>query len=230
MRARYSVIIVVILFLAVALPLYGGDNITITGRITAIDNNPVAGAEVYLYSSANTRKPADFISPKTTADGIYRMVVPKAGYKAIARIKKGERYGPLMPGDRHSGEPVNVIPDEESTVSMDFIVADMQELAQKRAKDRTELIEISGKVSTDGRVIANAYVFARTGRIAATIPEYISAWTDSEGNYRLRLPKGVYYLGAATEFPPPEGSVELKEVTISEGNLPVAINLQLPVK
>lgn len=230
MTVRLAAIIVAVSSLFTALPLYGDDNITITGHITSIDSNPVAGAEVYLYSSANTRKPADFISPRSTADGSYRMIVPKAKYKAIARIKKGERYGPLMPGDRHSGEPVNVLPEEESAITLDFTVADMQELAQKRAKDRLELTEIRGKIKADGKVIASAYAFARTGKIAATIPEYISSWTDAEGNFSLKLPKGVYFLGAAMEFPPPDRATELKEVTITVGNLPVAINLQISVK
>lgn len=230
MTTRLTVIIAAAFILAAATTLYGEDNITITGRITSIDSSPVAGAEVYLYSSANTRKPADFISPRTAIDGVYRMIVPKARYKAVARIKKGERYGPLMPGDRHSGEPVAVIAEGENTVALDFTVADMQELAQKRTKDRLELTEVRGKISADDKVFAPVYVFARTGKIALAIPEYISAWTNAEGNFSLKLPKGEYHLGAAMEFPPPEGAAGFKEVTIAEGNLPVTINLQLPAK
>ncbi|NJD90582.1 MAG: carboxypeptidase regulatory-like domain-containing protein [Geobacter sp.] len=230
MTSRLTAIIAVVITLSAAVPACGGDNIIISGRIMSIGSNPVSGAEVYLYVSDNTRKPADFISPKTATDGIYRMVVPKTRYKAVARIKKGERYGPLMPGDRHSGEPVTVIPDEENAITLDFTVADMQELAQKRTKDRLELTEIRGKISAGGKVIASAYAFARTGKIAATIPEHISSWTDAEGNFSLKLPKGEYFLGAAVEFPPPDMAMELKEVTVKDGDLPVAINLQLPAK
>jgi hypothetical protein len=206
------------------------ETITISGTISSISGKPVSGAEVYLYSSANTRKPADFISPKTSPAGTYRMVVPKAPYRAIARLKKGERYGPLMPGDRHSGEPVRIAPDDEKELTLDFTVADMQELAQRREKGREELAEISGIVTEAGKSIASIYVYARTGRLAATQPEYFSGWTGSDGRYRLKLPPGHYFLGLATEFPPPENGAGLREVMIEAGKLPVAIDLQLPLQ
>jgi len=206
------------------------ETITISGKITSISGDPVAGAEVYLYSSGNTRKPADFISPKTSPAGIYRMIVPKAPYQAVARLKKGERYGPLMPGDRHSGEPVKIMADEEKELTLDFTVADMQELAQQREKGREDLAEIAGTVTASGKGIASIYVYARTGRFAATLPEYFSGWTGTDGRYSLKLPPGHYFLGMATEFPPPETAAELQEVTISAGKLPVAIDLHFPLQ
>jgi len=210
--------------------LQAEENLTVSGKISSISGEPVAGAEVYLYSSGNTRKPADFISPKTSPAGIYRMVVPKAPYRAVARLKKGERYGPLMPGDRHSGEPVSIVPDEEKELTLDFTVADMQELAQRREKGRDELAEIAGTVTASGKSIASIYIYARSGRLAATLPEYFSAWTGADGRYSLKLPPGHYFLGMATEFPPPENAAELKEVTISAGKLPVAIDLHFPLQ
>lgn len=206
------------------------DNIVISGRIASLGGEPVAGAEVYLYSSANTRKPADFISPKSSAAGTYRMVVPRAKYRAVARLKKGERYGPLMPGDRHSGEPVSITPDDEQAVTLDFTVADMQELAQRGTKGREDLAEIAGTISATGNSLPAVYVYARTGRLTATLPEYFSGWADANGRYRLKLPPGRYFLGLATEFPPAESAAELKEVTIAAGKLPVAIDLQLPLQ
>jgi hypothetical protein len=206
------------------------NNLTISGKISSINGEPVAGAEVYLYSSGNTRKPADFISPRTTVTGHYRMTVPKAAYRAVARLKKGERYGPLMPGDRHSGEPVRIVPDEEQELTLDFTIADMQEMAQRREKDRELLAEISGTVTTDGKSIASVYVYARTKRTASTLPEYFSGWTAADGRYSLKLPQGQYFLGLATEFPPSETAAILKEVLISADKLPVAIDLQLPLQ
>ena len=210
--------------------LPAGENLTISGKISSINGEPVVGAEVYLYSSENTRKPADFISPKTTPTGVYRMVVPKAVYRAVARLKKGERFGPLMPGDRHSGEPIKIVPDEENELTIDFTVVDMQELAQRRTKDRQELAEISGSVTAAGKSIASVYVYARTGRLAATLPEYFSGWTGADGRYSLKLPPGHYFMGMATEFPPPETTAELKEAIIPEGILPVAFDLQFPLQ
>jgi hypothetical protein len=230
LRALLATILNVTLIMTMPIAVMAGEHIVISGTITSITGEPVAGAEVYLYAAENTRKPADYISPKSGQDGVYRITAPKARYKAIARIKKGERYGPLMPGDRHSGEPVNIIPDEENELTLDFTVADMQELAQRREKELEELAQISGKVSSPGKRIQSVYVYARKEAISASLPEYFSGWAGTDGRYSLKLPPGRYFLGVATEFPPVDTTAELKEVTISLGKLPVAIDLQLPLQ
>jgi len=207
------------------------DTFTLQGKITSLGGDPAADAEVYLYLSKNTRRPADFISPKTGVNGTYRLVLPRAEYWAVARVKTGERFGPLMPGDRHSGEPVRISPDGESELTQDFIVADMQELAQKREKSREELVELSGSLTdAEGRPVAGAYVYARTGMLTATLPEYFSAWTDESGKYRMKLPPGHYYLGSASTFPPPAAASGLREAELAVGKIPVAIDLQLPLE
>ena len=217
---------------ALLLPNSGAaaDNMVISGRITDLDGKPVAGAEVYFYTSGNTRKPADFISPKATTDGDYRITLPKAGYLAIARLKKGERFGPLMPGDRHSGEPALIKPDDESEITLNFTVADMQELAQRRDKGREELAEVGGRLESGGKPVAAAYAYARIGRLTATLPEYFSNWTGSDGQYRIMLPPGRYFIGTATEFPPPDDARQLQEIEVPRGNLAVAKDLQISVK
>lgn len=212
-----------------AATLYGAESaFTLQGVVTTLSGEPVADAEIYVYSSANTRRPADFISPKSGKNGAYRLVLPKASYWGVARIKKGERFGPLLPGDKHSGEPVKIDPDTEASLTLDFNVADMQELAQRREKGCAELMEIAGTVTSAGKGIEGVYVYARVGRITVTVPEYISGWTDAAGNYRLKLPPGKYLLGSDRLFPPAGISSNLLEIDISVGKLPVAINLQLP--
>lgn len=207
------------------------DTFILQGKIASLDGEPVTDAEVYLYVSKNTRRPADFISPKSGGTGAYRMVLPVGTYWAVARVKKGERFGPLMPGDRHSGEPVRIAPEGDAELVQDFVVADMQELAQKKEKNREELVELSGTLTNaEGKGVAGAYVYARTGQLTATLPEYISAWTDESGRYRLKLPPGHYYLGSATIFPTPGGTAPFREVELSAGKLPVAIDLQIPVE
>lgn len=214
-----------------AISAIAADRFTLRGTISSLGGDPVADAEVYLYASKNTRRPADFISPKSGPDGTYRMVLPQGSYWAVARIKTGERFGPLMPGDRHSGEPVRVAPEGDDELIQDFTVADMQELAQKREKSREELIELSGTITdADGKGVAGAYAYARTSLLTATLPEYISAWTDESGRYRLKLPPGHYYLGSATVFPTPAKTAPFKETELHSGKLPVAIDLQLPVE
>jgi len=206
------------------------DTFTLQGVISGISGEPVKDAELYIYGTPNTRRPADFISPKTGGTGVYRLVLPKAVYWGVARVKKGERYGPLLPGDRHSGEPVRIDPDSDPLLTLDFTVADMQELAQKREKGLDELVEISGIITRDGKAAAEVYLFAQSGNITATLPEYFSGWTDESGRYTMKLPPGSYHIGCETEFPPPANSVAIQMITVTAGNLPVAINLQLPLK
>lgn len=209
---------------------YGAEEtFTLKGVVSTLAGEPVQDAEVYLYSSGNTRRPADFISSKSGRDGVYRLVLPRAAYWGVARIKKGERFGPLQPGDKHSGEPVKIEADAEKSVTLDFTVADMQELAQRREKGREELVEISGTVTSNGTGVAGAYVYARSGIISATLPDYFSGWTDSSGKYRLKLPAGSYFLGCDKSFPPAETSSNLHEIALTAGKLPVAIDLQLPL-
>lgn len=220
--------------LILSAPLFGAsadDTFTLQGVVSTLSGEPVQGAEIYAYASGNTRRPADFISSKSGRDGVYRLVLPRASYWGVARIKKGERFGPLQPGDKHSGEPVKIDPDMEKTVTLDFTVADMQELAQRREKGREGLLlEISGTITAKGTAVAEAYVYARTGRLTATLPEYFSAWTDPAGKYSLKLPAGTYFLGCDKIFPPVDNRANLQETTVTAGNLPVAINLQLPVE
>lgn len=207
------------------------DAFTLQGVVSTLSGEPVQDAEVYVYSSSNTRRPADFISTKSSKSGEYRLILPRATYFGVARIKKGGRFGPLQPGDKHSGEPVKIEPYTEKSVTLDFSVADMQELAQRRVKGRDELLmEISGTVTSHGAAVADAYVYAKSGRISATLPEYFSGWTDGTGRYRLRLPAGNYFLGCGKIFPPAGNSNFLQEIELTAGKLPVAINLQLPAE
>lgn len=206
------------------------DIFTLEGVVSTISGEPAQDAEVYIYSSSNTRRPADFISPKSGKNGVYRLILPRATYWGVARIKKGERFGPLQPGDKHSGEPVKIEADTDTSVTVDFTVADMQELAQRRGKERGEpLIEISGMITSNGRPVAGAYLYAKSSRINTNLPEFFSGWTDATGKYRLKLPPGSYFLGCDKTFPPADASNNLHEITVTAGELPVAINVQLPL-
>jgi hypothetical protein len=194
------------IFLAILLTIHasGEAAFTLNGIITDISGTSVGDAEVYLYRTTNTRRPADFISPKTSNDGRYRLVVPAGTYWAVARIKQGERYGPLQTGQRHSGEPVQIIAGEEPVTSVDFTVADLREMALKQLKGSVDAIIVSGIIrDQEGKPVANAYGYARREQLQASSPEFISAWTGTDGRFTLQLPSGDYFWGAAREFPAP---------------------------
>lgn len=232
MKISILPIIIFCILLAAPLAATGADaTFTLQGVVSTLSGEQVPDAEIYLYTSANTRRPADFISPRSSNNGVYRIILPRATYWGVARIKKGGRYGPLMPGDKHSGEPVKIDPETEPSIFLNFTVADIQEIAQRREKGREQLIELTGMITTpDGKAVEGAYVYARIGRVSAPLPGYFSGWTDASGKYVLKLPPGSYLLGCDRTFPPDGTSSSLQEVELTPGKLPVSINLRLPLE
>ncbi|HEY5973440.1 MAG TPA: carboxypeptidase-like regulatory domain-containing protein [Geobacteraceae bacterium] len=234
MKARVLSIIVVMTLLFTTYPMTAANSagaVRLHGVVTDPAGQPVADAEVFLYTSSNIRRPADFISPKTDRSGRYAIEIPQGDYWVVARIKRGERYGPLQSGDRHSGEPVHLQPADMAEMALDFAVADLRELAQRRQIGGTALVTISGRVVTrTGEPVPGVYVTASTRQSTIELPAYVSSWTDVDGNYALAMPPGNYYLGIEKNFPPTHDYSSVMEIRVVAGNLPVAIDLTMPVK
>lgn len=206
------------------------ETFVLTGQIMDIDAKPVAGAELFVYDSAITRRPADFISARTGQDGRYSLTLPRKKVWTVARVRSGDKFGPLLPGDRHSGEPLLLEPDETGALHQDFTVVDIREAVRQKQKVRSDFLSVTGHVvDQSGKPLRNAYVFAHSKRIVRGIPEHISAWSDESGAYTLYLPPGLYYLGASTIFPPPQGSSAGRELVLGTGKNAVAIDVKLPL-
>lgn len=175
---------------------------TLSGRILDINRQPVAGAEVYLYTNSDIRRPADFISAPSDQDGRYRVLLPPGEYWAAARLRtNGAQFGPLMPGDKHSAWPVEIEIDADKQAQNDFVVVNLREAA-RLVKKTEKVFKIQGEILGPGRKpVANAYAYANRSQSPTRLPDYLSAWTDDSGRYTLFLPKGTYYLGWATDFP-----------------------------
>jgi len=199
----------------------------IRARIHDITGKPVQGVKIFLYESSNVRKPADFISEGSDAAGKAVVTVPKGIYRAVARLKKGALYGPLMPGDKHSGEPVEIDCSEDGETETDFVVADIREIGQKKRTSNAETIRLSGRIlDQEGNPVAQAYAFAHSGKEIEYVPEYLSTWTDQNGNYTLYLPAtGSFFVGSARQFPPAPKPSELKEFRPEAGKLDIATDL-----
>lgn len=174
------------------------------GMVVNSGGKAVEGAEVFIYDSPNVRRSADFISAKTDKDGEYSVVLPEGKYWAVARFRKGGlRYGPLMPGDKHSGEPAE-IEFSSGGHQMNFIVADLQETASmNKKKTGGDYIKIKGRIiDKNGLPVKMVYAIANKNKEFSAVPDYISTWTDDDGYYTLYLPRGEYYVGYASAFPP----------------------------
>ncbi len=208
-------------------PAAGADELAVfQGRVMDIEGNAVTGVSLFVYNSPQVKRPADFISAETAHDGRFRMSLPPGTYWAVARLKKGEKYGPLMPGDKHSGEPEKLELLSGAAVNKDFTVADIREAARLMKKTRNDIVKIQGRIIDDkGMPVHDAYVIAwRDGRISR-YPDYLSAWTGEQGSYSLYLPRGKYSFGAATSFPPGRDDSEQRVVPVETDMAGVDVRL-----
>lgn len=201
-------------------PAVAQENETFTGRVVDVSQQPVAGAAIFVYNSGNIRRPADYISAPSDTTGRFQLILPAGHYWAVARVRLGEeKYGPLLPGDRHSGAPLEIDITAGDTLEEEFVVADLKETSQLAVKLDTSFFHIEGRLLTkEGEPVANGYAFARLNPAGKGIPEYVSAWTDGSGVYTLFLPPGTYWLGLAQTFPPGPETVPWQKVTIDNPN------------
>lgn len=199
------------LFLAVlclcSAPAKGSSaDFVLKGRILDTHGNPVEGGEVFIYDSARTRRPAEFISPRTGRDGFYRIVLPAGKYWVVARVRSDERYGPLTPAGLHSGEAQEIGGVAGEGPVRDFIVAEVRGLAPNQRKSGEECRSVEGRIlDKDGKPVPNSYAFARKKEHSTALPDFISPWSDGEGRYTLCLPPGNFFMGASTTYPPADG-------------------------
>lgn len=189
------------------------ENFVLRGQIVDTANRPVAGAEVYIFDSANVKRPADFISNRTGSDGFYRVAMPSGHYWSMAILRtSGASFGPLAKEDKHSGEPLEI---DSAAIELikDFTVMDLREAARANQKRSESVVKITGHIfDSDGLPVAMAYAFADPRQKSGTIPNYISAWTETDGSYILYLPAGKIFIGANKDFPPPSDYLMTKEV------------------
>ncbi|HEX9079573.1 MAG TPA: carboxypeptidase-like regulatory domain-containing protein [Desulfuromonadaceae bacterium] len=182
--------------------------LVLEGRISDSDGKPVEGGEVFIYNSPKTRRPADFISPRSDSAGHYRTEIPAGRYWVVARVRDGAAYGPLAFGKRHSGEAQEIEGDAGSSVTADFTVADVREMARNRQKSGDDFRLVQGRIlDGEGKPVRGAYAFARPEGVKTGLPLFVSPSSDEEGRYVLYIPPGRACVGAAVAFPPEEGAL-----------------------
>jgi hypothetical protein len=141
-------------------------------------------------------------------------MLPPGKYWAVARLKQDGTYGPLMPGDKHSGEPreLEILPTGASET--EFVVMDIREAGQKKRTEAAGTRVVTGRVTTaSGTPVPMVWVYAHRSKTIAGMPEYVSAWTDLEGRYKLHVAASdLVFIGVAKDFPP---IGELVPVTVS---------------
>ncbi len=183
-------------------PAIALENSVLKGRVTDVDGKAVKSAELFIYRTTDTRRPADFISARTDTLGRFSMTVPAGKWWAVARLRKGEKYGPLATGDKHSGEPLEIELEAGKVIEKDFKIADIREAARLVRKTREDYYKLTGRIiDHKGAPVAYVYAIAARSKDMPEIPAYVSAWTDEKGEYTLYLSPGKYFTGYAGEFP-----------------------------
>lgn len=209
-------------------PAYAGTTgFVLSGSIVDSDGSPVAGGEVFIYTTRATRRAADFISPPTGRDGRYRVELPPGTYWCVARVRSGGKYGPLVPEGKHSGEPREIEAAAGDEGVLDFAVADVREMARSLRKPAEGYGSVTGRVlDRNGKPVGNAYAFARKERNDERIPEFLSPSVDAAGRFSLYLPPGKYCLGGAVAFPPEKGAA-CAELVVEHGKIDIANDIRL---
>ncbi len=211
--------ITVIIYILLSMPFAAGalETALLKGAALDVRGNPVKGVEIFIYNSTDTRRPAEFISAGTDIEGRFSIALPLGKYWAVARLRGGEKYGPLMSDDRHSGEPMELEIDGPGEFEEEFTVMDIREAARLMKKTREDHFRIKGVIyDKKGEPVSNVYAFANRGMDMYAIPDYLSAWTDEDGQYTMYLPAGKYYVGYASAFPPDLQNKVLIEVKVEQ--------------
>lgn len=207
-RYCWAVTAIAIFFLSLCLcsEIPAAEFATLSGRILNVAGKPVQGAEVFAYTTADVKRPADFMSGKSTPEGNYQLVLPEGSYWIVGRLRTDNaQFGPLSSKDKHSGEPKPMEISAGGNQLLDLTVADIREAAiLHRSKNADNSILVQGRiVDPNGQPVAMAYALASSRNKPGDVPEFLSGWTGTDGKYSLYLPPGEQYLGGATIFPPP---------------------------
>ena len=227
----HFVLAAVVCMQAFAFPVSAVETHLLKAKVSGIEGRPMEGAKLFLYDSPNVRRPADFISSVSDRAGQLQMVLPPGKYWVVARFKPDGKYGPLMPGDKHSGEPLE-IDMTGSGAEADFVVADLRELGQKKRANATDALRMKGRVTdTQGAPVARAFVYVNRSKEFSELPDFLSAWTGDDGNYEVYLPPdATYYAGAARQFPLKYRDGFPGPVVIERGKIDIAIDINFTVE
>ena len=209
--------------------LFAADSANLRAKVLDVDGKPVAGVKIFIYQGVNVRKPADFISASTDSSGVVVVALPPGMYRAVARVKQGALFGPLMPGDRHSGESTEIEGESGVETGADFVIADIREIGQKKRTDTGDVVRLHGRiVDAAGKPVANAFAFAQRTKEIPALPDFISAWADEDGSYELYLPdSNSFFVGASTQFPLRAGVTAASEIGTHAGTSDIPMDLRI---
>ena len=204
---------------------------TLAGKVTDVDGKPVEGSVISVYFDDNSRRKPDYMSLGTDKEGFYSVVLPPGKYWAVARFNSDKRIGPLTPGGKYSGEPVEIEISATSESREDFIVADIKDVARMGTDTAQDMVKLEGRIiDQEGKPVSMAYVFANKKKSKVEFPDYLSAWSDEKGRFFLYLPRGEYYVGASATFPLAHDDLNIKTMILDADQSNMEVVMHPPSK
>ena len=178
----------------------------VNGKVALDEGGPAKGAYVYAYESPynDMRVPTKFISAPCSDDGSYSLdLVPGNWYIVARKRANGDPKGYLVKGDyegKYTANPVTIKPGSYTAADLRITKLAGNFLLAPYLTDAG--IGIAGKVTdADGKPAAGAFVMVYEDREMIGLPAYLSKATDTNGEYKVSLPKpGTYYIAARLKY------------------------------
>lgn len=189
---RVGALLAAALFCAVASAGCSPRTGTVTGKAT-VAGAPAAGAEVQFFVKAGEeRSGAPFAATSTGPDGTFRADLPPGAYFVVAR-----KTAPVEGRDRtykgeHTRNPVLVAAGKTATADLSLTEMSSGGFVPQEGTG------VTGSVSSGGRPVRDAYVYAYPASSGtARGPSYAAfARTDAAGRFRVALREGAYLIVA----------------------------------
>lgn len=172
-----------------------------------VDNVPLAGSVVYVYTDLTTRfKGMGYaMSTPTDVDGRFEIPLPAGTYYLLARMRQGGGMatGPLKAGDFIGYAPVNPVRIEEGRVAL--VAIPLLEVPEKVGQLSESLFgqtSIRGRIlDRDGLPVAGARAILYDEPQMLNRPLYVSQPSAADGSFVLSFPVGgTYYLAARQQL------------------------------
>jgi hypothetical protein len=192
-------------------------NPIIRAKVVDATGNPVKGAYIFVYDSPDTRRAVDLVSPVTDENGFCEKAIPPGSYWILARLKSNAKFdmGPLKIEDKFSGDPLELEAIQGEVYDLNFTVVDLLDTIKTKSKKRKDLTKVTGKViNAKGEAMVGVFAYANRNQSPLSMPDYFSAWTESDGKYILYLPKGKYSIGAAAVMSHKKRYKATQEITV----------------
>jgi len=184
---------------------------------------------IYIYKDfkGGFRGPAFLVYP--SFDGNFSINLPPGKYYIIARKRaKGGMYGPIEEGDLFNfyyGNPVEVKKGVMKYIEIECV----KRLSQLESDEGYPIL--SGVIKDkNGKPVSGVFVMLYSSKKMQGKPLYISSRSNSNGEFSIKVPPGVYFVLARENIGGPPISGELLGINQTEVHIDKNTNITIIVE